>query len=149
VTCWRSERGAAAVEFALVVPILLALVLGIVEFGRAYNIQISLTHAAREAARSMAINNDWVDAQADGENAAPSLNGGAMDFRASLVSHGASSSATPAATSAQTSTATATPVSECTSGFMIEVSVEYPLDTITGIADDMVLEGKAAMRCGG
>ncbi len=32
----RSERGAAVVEFALVVPILIALVFGIAEFGRAY-----------------------------------------------------------------------------------------------------------------
>ncbi len=45
---FRSESGAAAVEFALVVPILLLLVLGIIEFGRAYNIQNSLSAAARE-----------------------------------------------------------------------------------------------------
>ncbi|HKU29947.1 MAG TPA: TadE/TadG family type IV pilus assembly protein, partial [Arthrobacter sp.] len=42
-----SERGAAAVEFALVAPILVLLVLGIMEFGRAYNAQVSLTNAAR------------------------------------------------------------------------------------------------------
>ena len=35
----RSERGAAAVEFALVVPILIVLVFGIAEFGRACFIQ--------------------------------------------------------------------------------------------------------------
>ena len=52
------ERGAVAVEFALVAPILLALVAGIVEFSHAYNLQISVTQAAREAARTMAIEND-------------------------------------------------------------------------------------------
>ena len=49
------ERGAAAVEFALVAPLLLALVGGIVEFSYTYNLQISVTQAAREAARTMAI----------------------------------------------------------------------------------------------
>ncbi len=39
----RGERGAAAVEFALVLPLLVALVLGIVDFGRAYNQQVSKT----------------------------------------------------------------------------------------------------------
>ena len=51
------ERGAAAVEFALVAPVLLALVGGIIEFSYTYNLQISVTQAAREAARDMAIHN--------------------------------------------------------------------------------------------
>lgn len=45
------ERGAALVEFALLMPLLLMLFLGIVSVGVAYNHQLSLTHAAREAAR--------------------------------------------------------------------------------------------------
>src|SRR6476620_11698408 len=49
------ERGAVAVEFALLAPILIMLLLGIMEFGRAYNVQISLTNAAREGVRVMAI----------------------------------------------------------------------------------------------
>ncbi len=51
---WRrvaSDRGAAAVEFALVLPLLLLLVFGIIDFGRALNTQITLTEAAREGAR--------------------------------------------------------------------------------------------------
>jgi len=47
-----SEEGAAAVEFALVVPLLLTLLFGIVEFGTAYNAQILVTNAAREAIRA-------------------------------------------------------------------------------------------------
>jgi Flp pilus assembly protein TadG len=47
----RSQRGAAAVEFALVMPLLLLLVFGIVEFGLIMNRQITVTHAAREGAR--------------------------------------------------------------------------------------------------
>lgn len=52
------ESGAAAVELALVLPILLMLVFGIVDFGRAYNAKISLTQAAREGARVRALGGD-------------------------------------------------------------------------------------------
>jgi Flp pilus assembly protein TadG len=49
------ERGAAAVEFALLLPVLLLLVFGIIDFGRALNAQITLTQAAREGARLAAL----------------------------------------------------------------------------------------------
>jgi len=50
-----SDRGAAVVEFALVLPLLLLLVFGIIDFGRALNAQITLTQAAREGARLVAL----------------------------------------------------------------------------------------------
>lgn len=49
------ERGAAAVEFALVVPVLLLLLVGIMEFSRAFNTQATLSAAAREGARTIAM----------------------------------------------------------------------------------------------
>ena len=49
------DRGAAAVEFALLLPVLLLLVFGIIDFGRALNAQITLTQAAREGARMAAL----------------------------------------------------------------------------------------------
>src|ERR1700733_7000607 len=49
------DRGAAAVEFALLLPMLLLLVCGIVDFGRALNAQITLTQAARQGARLAAL----------------------------------------------------------------------------------------------
>ena len=51
----RAEGGAAALEFALVLPILILIVLGIVEFGFAFNTQIALTQAAREGVRVEAL----------------------------------------------------------------------------------------------
>jgi hypothetical protein len=49
------DRGAAAVEFALVLPILMLLVFGMVDFGRAYNARITLSNAAREGVRVWAL----------------------------------------------------------------------------------------------
>jgi Flp pilus assembly protein TadG len=39
------------VEFALLLPVLLLIVFGVIDFGRALNAQITLTQAAREGAR--------------------------------------------------------------------------------------------------
>ena len=51
----RDERGAVVVEFAVVLPLLVLFVFGIVEFGRAYNARIQLTSAVREGARAAAL----------------------------------------------------------------------------------------------
>ena len=67
-----TERGAVAVEFALLAPVLVMLLLGIMEFGRAYNAQISLSSAAREGVRVMAIGNNPTAARTAAKNAAVS-----------------------------------------------------------------------------
>ena len=51
----KDRRGQNIVEFALVVPMLLLLVIGIAEFGRAWMTKNILTGAAREAARVAAV----------------------------------------------------------------------------------------------
>ncbi|MCM3688699.1 TadE/TadG family type IV pilus assembly protein [Kocuria rosea] len=125
----QSERGAVAVEFAFVVPLLLLILLGIIEFGRAYNVQISLTHAARETARTMAIKtvsateaDPWAAAVAAGKAAAPALDGTKMTFTK------------PAA---------------CSVDPTIDVVITYDYGTLTGVVGAMTLRGKAAMQCGG
>lgn len=47
----RSERGAALLEAAITLPLLLLVAMGIIEFGRAYQTWQVLTNAAREGAR--------------------------------------------------------------------------------------------------
>lgn len=49
------DRGAAAVEFALLLPVVLLIIFGIIDFGRMLNAQITLTEAAREGARAAAL----------------------------------------------------------------------------------------------
>ena len=54
--CGRSQdRGAAAVEFALVVPLLLLLVIGIIDYGRFFFDSVSLRQGAREGARQAVV----------------------------------------------------------------------------------------------
>jgi len=48
----RIQRGAAAIEFAIVAPLLLALLFGIIEFAIALFDQAMITNASREGARA-------------------------------------------------------------------------------------------------
>lgn len=45
------DRGAAAVEMALVMPLLIAMIIGIIDFSRIFNAELQLSQAAREGAR--------------------------------------------------------------------------------------------------
>ena len=57
----RNERGAAAVEFALIASILIAIISAVIEFGFAYNELQVMTSAAREGARYAAVRNEVAD----------------------------------------------------------------------------------------
>jgi Flp pilus assembly protein TadG len=52
----RADRGQSMVELALVLPICLWLLLGIIDFGRIYFFHVAATNAAREGARYWASN---------------------------------------------------------------------------------------------
>ena len=51
----HEQRGTQIVEFAILVPVLLLLILGSLDFGRAYFSWIVLTNGAREGARTAAV----------------------------------------------------------------------------------------------
>jgi hypothetical protein len=53
----RGDRGAALVELAIILPIFVVLVFGILEFGITYNNYIALRQGTREAARQAAVGN--------------------------------------------------------------------------------------------
>jgi Flp pilus assembly pilin Flp len=55
-----AEKGAIAIEFALIAPLLLLILLGIVEFGFALNQQQGLQAAAREGARLASVDTSTV-----------------------------------------------------------------------------------------
>ena len=52
----RCEAGVALVEFALVLPLLLVILFGMLDFGKAFNYWIDETHLANEAARWAVVN---------------------------------------------------------------------------------------------
>jgi Flp pilus assembly protein TadG len=52
----RDERGVAMTEFALILPLLMLLLIGMLDFGKAYNYWIDQTHLANEGARWAAVN---------------------------------------------------------------------------------------------
>jgi hypothetical protein len=52
----RCEAGVALVEFALVLPLLLVILFGMLDFGKAFNYWIDQTHLANEGARWAVVN---------------------------------------------------------------------------------------------
>ena len=51
----RTDEGASAVEFALVVPLLVALLFGIISYGYMFSVRQAVTQAAAEGARAGAV----------------------------------------------------------------------------------------------
>lgn len=130
-----TERGAVAVEFALLTPVLIMLLLGIMEFGRAYNVQVTLTNAAREGVRNMAINNSRSAAVSATRSAADTLNPKLADSDIVFSFRNIPETA-PAPTT-------------CSVGRQVTVTVNYSLTTMTGVAGPFAMSGTGAMLCGG
>lgn len=120
----RSERGAAAVEFALVLPILIVLVFGIVEFARAFQVQATLAAAARESVRILALQDDSAGAVAAAQAASTSLNPGLT-----------SANVAPTA---------------CGSGDTARIDITYTHPFLTGFFGSGIdLTARGVMRCNG
>jgi Flp pilus assembly protein TadG len=126
----QADRGAAAVEFALIVPLLLVVLFAIIDLGWVFNQQLSVTAAAREGARYFAVHTADSGAQAVAE-----------DLVVDLLSQ------TPTITYESTCSDDAT-------DDKLTMVVEIPLTDLTGwlaviAPDDATLRGVGSMRCGG
>jgi Flp pilus assembly protein TadG len=119
------EKGAAAVEFALVAPILLALLLGIIQFGYVFFMQISMTQAARTAVRSMVVENNQTTANTRALANVVGLTAGNIHYSPASCPTGP----------------TGTPAT-------ITVTVTYTVNAL-GTLLPLDLTGKASMQCGG
>ena len=121
---WGSERGAAAVEFALVLPILVLILFGVIEFGGVYNAQLMVTGAAREGAREMAVGGDLADAEAAAVSAVVVAGADALDVTVSPAT--------------------------CAAGSDVTVTVVYDRPFLTGLfGATLELTGLATRRCQG
>jgi Flp pilus assembly protein TadG len=67
----KNQVGATAVEFALILPMLVTILFGIFQFGFAFNNWIALTHAASEGARLASVGQY---SEQEVKNRAPSVN---------------------------------------------------------------------------
>ena len=79
------DRGAAAVEMALVMPLLILMVMGIIDFGRIFNGEIQLSQAAREGARIAALGTPDYDVTAVTARTTAALNNPAMQGGAATI----------------------------------------------------------------
>jgi Flp pilus assembly protein TadG len=80
----KNERGQTMTEFAFVLPILLVLLFGIIQFGIIFNNYVALTDAARAASRKGAVSrnssNPQGDCEATGYAAGTNLKNPGTDF---------------------------------------------------------------------
>ena len=55
----RSERGAVAVEFALIFPIMFVVIFGVIQYGIYFWGRSTVAASARESARQLAVGTEW------------------------------------------------------------------------------------------
>jgi Flp pilus assembly protein TadG len=125
----RLERGAAAVEMAIVMPLLVAMIIGIIDFSRIFNAELQLSQAAREGVRMAALGFPTTDVMTRAQAAAPNPAWGAA-----LPTGNVTVSPTCAPAPAPTDTAA--------------VTVNYTFNGIMWM-NGKILTQTAVMRCGG
>lgn len=125
----KDQRGAAAVELALVLPILATLIFGAVECGRYFYAKNTLTHAAREGARVLALGGTAGDVAA-------TVDGTDGDLATTIAFPNGETCVPPSDSATGTPAAVTTSVDFTISIPFITVSVPDPTST-------------AVMRCGG
>ena len=81
----KRERGAALIEAAIVMPMLLALVFGIWTVARAYNVRNTMEHAVREGVRFGATEMPWDGTSDDQVRAVIDSELGSSSIAAALV----------------------------------------------------------------
>lgn len=128
---FKNLRGSAIVEMALVLPLFIMLLVGIVEFSRVLMVKQVITNAAREGARAGAINLDDAQALANANSVTQSY----------ITSSGV-----------DLGSANVTSIFVTTGGSQgLQVTIDYNYDSlltpwIPGIPDSFTLRSTAIMR---
>jgi Flp pilus assembly protein TadG len=115
----KRRRGAAAVEFAVVLPVFVILVFGMIEYGRMVMVQQVITNASREGARKAVL---------DGATTS-SVQTAVTSYLTSAKVNGGSAAVSPNPTSAA-------------AGDPITVTVSIPFSAVSWLPSPMYLGGK-------
>lgn len=70
----KNQKGQALVEFAIILPLLLLLIMGIIQFGMIINAYLSIQNAAREGARAGILGSSDTEIESIMINTLPALN---------------------------------------------------------------------------
>ena len=137
-----NQRGTAAIEFAIVLPLLMVFIFGIIEFGLVFYNKAMVTNASREAARSGIVYRDPPLTVAEMQSVVDSYCGGR------LISFGGGPSPT-----------TTVPSGECTNhGDELVVNVAYQYEFLLlpdfltafftgGMPGSIDISAETRMRC--
>lgn len=118
--CRQNRQGAAAVEFAMVAPVFVLLVFGMIEFGRLVMVQQVLTNASREGCRLGVL---------DGATTAE-------------VTTAVNNYLTAAQVPGATVTVSPNPPSSAVYGQSVTVTVSVPFSQVSWLSTPMYLGGK-------
>ena len=116
----RKRRGASVVEFAVVAPVFILLVFGMIEYGRMLMVQQVLTNASREGARRAVLDGTLTS----------DVEAVINEYLASGSVSGASISVTP------------DPPSSAGFGEPVTVAISVPFDQVSWLPSPMFLGGK-------
>jgi Flp pilus assembly protein TadG len=136
----HEERGAAAVEFAIVASLFFMLVFAIIDFGFGFHTWNGTAHAAREGARLAAVDPDPAAIQARVREAAGFLDQSKLTVTVQCSRGGGGFSACP------------TSASSWAEGDYVRVIVDYrypyftPLPGFVGLGDDLNLHSQSEVR---
>lgn len=117
----QSRRGAAVVEFALIAPVFLILILGSIEFSRAVIVQQEITNASREGARVGSY---------DSTTAASTVTSAVSTFLSNVGINGATVTVSP------------NPPSNATDGQPVTVTVSIPFNSVSWLPTPVYLGGQ-------
>lgn len=125
---WRKRRASTLIEFALIVPVLLAVVMGIIEFGWQVRNQLTIANAAREGARYAAVGKQTTDVIARIRSMAATIPGAPNSLTITITRNDAAGGTTYNTLVGNTGTTNDAPT-----GSLIRVQVSAPNRSLTGL----------------
>lgn len=153
----RSERGAAVVEFALLVPVLCMLLFGIISFGIIFANDLAMGNGAREAARFGVVDGrTCTNLFTDARDASSSINVTQTAVQVTVyrgATKAAAKAAAPICSVSFANSATNGSVKPCqgsASGDVLYVLVEYHAKLVIPLAvvdPDFPVSGEGVFRC--